>query len=134
MKPFEYGLLYPKGMKDAYVEGKLSAPENANKNFVQRIKQSNPNVAISQPVPGGGRESLRMANSGNQMFPTLENRGGALHRIKRPERPAEVITTDTPEQAELLGYNEYKRTVPGNTMRYKDPANLRTPITDRMNE
>jgi hypothetical protein len=114
MKPFEYGMLYPKSMKDSWVGGYLNNPDNFNKNFVQRIRTYNPNVSISQPVEGepGSIESLRMANGDNNVFPTLQMKNGALQRLGANERPQETIQTSTPEQAEVLAWNQYKRLNP----------------------
>ena len=105
-------MMYTPGMKDTWVNGYLNNPENANKNFVQRAANFNPNVSISRPTSDGGIESLRMASSGNEVFPTIQVVDGALQTLPKTERPIETIKTTTPEQAEMLGWNEYKRTNP----------------------
>lgn len=98
-------------MKDNWVKGYTESPDNSNKNFVRRIKEGTPGTAISRPVEDA-RESLRMANSGNKVFPTIEVRDGKLATLSNGRKPQETIETTTSEQAEILAWNEYKRNNP----------------------
>lgn len=108
-KPFDYGMFYTPQMKDAWVGGYLNNPQNFNKNFVQRIFQASPGAALQRPVNGGGYESLRMASDNRGIFPTIEFKNGGLQTLQRGQQPMETIDTSTPEQALMLGWNEYKR-------------------------
>lgn len=133
MLPFDYGTLYTPQMKRDWVGGYLNNPDNSNKNFVQRIAASNPNVAISRPVEGqpNWHESLRMSNSDNRVFPLLEMRDGRLQSLNETpdgyrhmgarQRPQETIATSTPEQAQVLAWNEYKNNHPQD-FGYHDPS------------
>lgn len=125
-KPFEYGMLYTPQMKNAWVGGYLNDPQNYNKNFVQRIFQANPNVALSRPVTNGygDYESLRMASNDRSIFPTIEFKNGGLQTLQRGQQPLETVNTTTPEQALMLGWNEYKRLNPDFGYKDKRDADL----------
>jgi hypothetical protein len=111
-QPFDYGMLYTDKMKNRWVGGYLNSPDNTNKNFVQRINTMNDGTSLSRPSANGGHENLRMANDDNRVFPTIESRDGELRTLERHEQPQEYIETTTPEQAQILAWNEYKRNNP----------------------
>ena len=110
MNPMEYEKLYSPSMKDAWITGTLA--NNMNKDFVRRIASQNSNVSNNILNKNGSRSNLLMADDGTHVFPTIENRGGALRPLGRREMPQENINFKTPEQAATFGWNGYKRANP----------------------
>ena len=114
MLPSEYAMLYPNSMKDAWIQGTIA--NNLDKDFVRRISSQNKNVSNSILNPNGSRSNLLMADDGNSVYPTIENRGGVLTPLPKPQRfsinnqsPQESIEFANPNQAAIFGRGEYKR-------------------------
>jgi hypothetical protein len=130
MKPFEYGMVYPKTMKDAWVGGYLNNPENYNKNFVQRIREGTANTKAFLPTQDGGSRGTHLMSSGSRsVYPLIEQTENGLRRLPRFQMPADEMRMPDSNKALIMGWNEYKRNNQQD-FGYKDPTRVKTPYAD----